>query len=178
MVLQEHGLNMPMTKLAEELGIKRPTLLYYFPDRGAIAEHALESLLREQAVYVLARMNEHFHPLDQIYAQVCAIHDFHHGEEQRLIFLTQAIAATSRERLEAIIDVGNRVFEIHRRAMVSRLKAAMADGMMKKCDPEALMQLVRSVNDGLIVQRVMTGIDLDAVHAFLWNNVLAPLKVE
>ncbi len=177
-VLQEEGLDLSMARLADALGLKRPTLLYYFPDRAAIAETALEDLLMEQAGYVLSKMAEHRHPLDQIFAQVRAIHAFHHGKEQRLIFLAQAIAAANRERMQAIIAVGNRVFEAHRQAMVARLQDAIDSGQMRPCDPEALMQLVRAVNDGLIVQRVMTGIDLDAVHRLLWEQVLRPLKVE
>ena len=177
-VLQQEGLDLSMTALADALGMKRPTLLYYFPDRAAIAETALEDLLAEQAVFVLEQIAKHEHPLDQIFAHVKAVHTFHHGKEQRLIFLTQAIAAASRERVDRFIDIGNRVFDAHRCAMVERLRDAMAQGTMRRCDPEALMQLVRSVNDGLIVQRLMTGIDLEPAHTLLWEQFLRPLKLE
>ncbi|MCA9664777.1 MAG: TetR family transcriptional regulator [Myxococcales bacterium] len=174
--LQELGLETSMARLAEALGMKRPTLLYYFPDIAAIAESALEDVLAEQALYVLERIAQHEHPVDQLYAQVTAIHAFHHGREDRLLFLGQAIGAAPRERMQRFIDIGNVVFAAHREAMVARIRAAIAAGTMHACDPLALMQLVRSVNDGLVVQRVMTGIDLAPVHRFLWEHVLAPLK--
>lgn len=177
-VLQREGLDIPMSRLAEALGMKRPTLLYYFPDRGSIANAALEDLLTEQTIYVVRKMHEHDHPLDQLFAQVKAIHSFHHGKEARLAFLAQAIAMASRKRMGDIIRTGNRVFEIHRHAMLASLQQAIEHGTMKPCDPAALMAIVRSVNDGLIVQRVMTGLDLEPVHQFLWDHILAPLKVE
>jgi AcrR family transcriptional regulator len=177
-VLREQGLELSTAKLAKALGMKRPTLLYHFPDKAAIALAALEELLTQQAMFVLERMAQHPHPLDQLYAQVTAIHAFHHGNEQRLLFLGQAIAAASRERMQIFIEIGNRVFEPHRRAMVERLRCAIADGSMRPCDPEALIQLVRCVNDGLIVQRVMNDIDLGPVHQLFKEQVLAPLKVE
>ena len=68
--LTEHGLETSTAKLADGLGIKRPTLLYYFPDRIAIFEEALASLLAEQAVFVVGRMSKHDHPIDQLFAQV------------------------------------------------------------------------------------------------------------
>jgi AcrR family transcriptional regulator len=177
-VLLQEGLDLSMARLAEALGMKRPTLLYYFPDKAAIAVTALEDLLTQQAMFVLEHMGRHDHPLDQIYAQVQAIHAFHHGNETRIIFLAQAIASASRERMQLFIEVGNRVFEPHRLAMIERLRCAMADGTMRPCDPEALMQLVRCVNDGLIVQRVMTNIELGPAHELFWKHVLEPLKVE
>jgi hypothetical protein len=35
---------------------------------------------------------------------------------------------------------------------------------------------VRALNDGLLVQRVMSGMSLEPVHAFVWEQLLAPLK--
>src|SRR5687768_11359078 len=35
-ILSTSGLDMPMSQLADALGVKRPTLLYHFPSRGHI----------------------------------------------------------------------------------------------------------------------------------------------
>ena len=35
----------------------------------------------------------------------------------------------------------------------------------------------RALVDGLMVQRVMTDVDLAPVHAFIWDHLLAPLKL-
>ena len=169
------GLDIPMSRLADELGIKRPTLLYHFPTRSHIVETALQDLLVEQAAYVLARIEEHEHPIDRLYAQVRAVHAFHHGREERITLLSQAIA-TSGGRMSEIIEIGNRVFEAHRRAAADRIRKGIKAGTVKPCDADALVNLVRAVTDGLMVQRVMTGLDLGPVHELLWIQLLRPLK--
>jgi len=176
-VLARLGLGTPMSRLAEELGVKRPTLHYHFPTRGHIFETALEELLTEQAVFVMERVNRHEHPIDRLFAQICAVHAFHHGREERIVFLSQAIAA-SGERMSEIIEVGNRVFEAQRRAAVKLLEDGMADGSVVPCDSEALVSVIRALTDGLMVQRVMTDVDLKPVHDFLWTHLLSPLKTE
>jgi AcrR family transcriptional regulator len=175
-ILQAEGLDVPMSRLADALEIKRPTLHYHFASRAEIIECALEDLLTEQAMFVLGKVAEHTHPIDQLYAQVRAVHEFHHGREARVVFLSQAIATSSSARMANIIDVGNRVFEPYRRAAADRIRQGIADGVVAPCDPDALMALVRAVIDGLMVQRMMTGIDLAPVHEFLWTHVLRPLK--
>ncbi len=91
------------------------------------------------------------------------------------MFLSQAIAA-SGERMAAIIEVGNQVFEAHRRAAADRVREGIERGIVAPCDADALVNMVRAVTDGLMVQRVMTGLDLAPVHELLWTNLLRPLK--
>jgi AcrR family transcriptional regulator len=177
-VLAREGLEISMSRLAAALGVKRPTLLYHFPTRSHIVELALEDLLREQAAFVLRRIADHDHPIDRVFAQLRAVHEFHAGRAQRVVFLSQAIAASAGRRMAAIVDVGNRVFEPHRRAAADLLRQGIDDGAVAPCDVDALMAVIRGLTDGLLVQRVMTGIDLDRVHDFLWSHLLQPLKRE
>lgn len=174
-VLEREGLDISTSRLAEALGLNRSTLLYHFPSRARIIETALEALLTEQAFFVLARVEKHRHPIDRLYAQLRAVHEFHHGREARIVFLSQAIAA-SGERMASIIEVGNRVFEAHRRAAADRVREGIERGTVAPCDADALVNMVRAVTDGLMVQRVMTGLDLAPVHELLWTNLLRPLK--
>lgn len=174
-VLEREGLDISTSRLAEALGLNRSTLLYHFPTRARIIETALEALLTEQAMFVLARIEKHRHPIDRLYAQLRAVHEFHHGREARIVFLSQAIAA-SGERMASIIEVGNRVFEAHRRAAADRIREGIERGIVAPCDADALVNTVRAVTDGLMVQRVMTGLDLAPVHELLWTNLLRPLK--
>jgi AcrR family transcriptional regulator len=175
LVLEREGLDISTSRLAEALGLNRSTLLYHFPSRARIIETALEALLTEQALFVLARVEKHRHPIDRLYAQLRAVHEFHHGREARIVFLSQAIAA-SGERMASIIEVGNRVFEAHRRAAADRVREGIERGIVAPCDADALVNTVRAVTDGLMVQRVMTGLDLAPVHELLWTNLLRPLK--
>jgi AcrR family transcriptional regulator len=177
-VLQRDGLGLSNTELAKTLGLKRPTLLYYFPDRAALLEQALASMLAEQVAYVVERMSQHDHPLDQLYAQITAVHAFHHGREQRVLFLTQAIATSGSKRMKRIIEIGNLAFEAHRQALIGRIRDGIERGTIAECDPAALVSLVRSVVDGLMVQRVMLDADLAPIHELLWTRLLEPLKKE
>jgi len=174
-VFARDGFDVPMSRIADALGMKRPTLLYHFPTRAHIVETALQDLLVEQAAFVLARIEEHEHPIDRLYAQVRAVHAFHHGREARITLLSQAIASTGG-RMAELIDIGNRVFEAHRRAAADRIREGIRKGTVVPCDADALVNLTRAVTDGLMVQRLMTGVALAPVHEFLWTHVLLPLK--
>jgi AcrR family transcriptional regulator len=177
-VLREEGLDISNARLAEALEIKRPTLLYHFPSRAHLVEQALEELLTEQMVFVMERVNQHSHPIDRINAQIRAVHEFHRDREDRIVFLSQAIATSSRARMDEIIDVGNRVFAAQRAAATELLRDGIEKGIVAPCDPEALIATIRAAQDGLMVQRVMTGVDLAPVHDFIWKHVLEPLKIE
>jgi len=177
-VMRVEGIDVSTTRLAERLELKRPTFLYYFPDRVAIFERALERVLSEQSVFVLAKMAEKDHPIDQLYARICAVHEFHKGREEQMVFLTQALAASGAERTRDIVAVADRVFEIHRNALSARISKAIDDGIVKPCDPDALMRLCRAAIDGLLVQRVVGDADLGPVHQFIWAHLLEPLKQE
>lgn len=177
-VLQREGLDISMARLADALDIKRPTLLYHFPTKAHIVEKALEELLTEQAFFVLGKVSAHTHPIDRLFAQICAVHEFHHGREARVVFLSQAIAASSGARMAEIIDVGNRVFEAHRQAAGELIRRGIADGIVAPCDPDAIIALIRALTDGLMLQRVMVGIDVAPVLDMLWEHVLRPLKIE
>jgi len=176
-ILQREGVDISMSRLAQALELKRPTLLYHFSSQADIAETALEDLLSEQMSFVMQRVEAHTHPIDRLYAQVQAVHEFHHGNEGRIVFLSQAIATTGSQRMSQIIEVGNRVFEAQRQASAQRLAEGMRRGVVGECDPEALVALVRALIDGLMVQRVMTGIDLHPVHELIWERVLKPLRL-
>jgi AcrR family transcriptional regulator len=175
-ILQREGLELSMTGLAERLEIKRPTLLYHFPTKSHIIEAALEDLLTAQASFVIGEVAKHDHPIDRLAAQLRAVHAFHRGREARIVFLSQAIAASAGERLAAIIEVGNRVFAPYRQAAADAIRAGIEAGTVAPCDPEALIALVRAVIDGLLVQRVMSGLELEPVHDLLWEHLLRPLK--
>lgn len=175
-VLQERGVHISMAELARELEIKRPTLLYHFPSLSHVFEVALEELLIEQMQFVLARVAEHEHPVDRIFAQLRAVHEFHNGNEARIVFLSQAIATSAGERMDSIIEVGNRVFLAGREAAAERLREGIRQGIVQPCDVDALMVLVRGLTDGLLLQRLMTGVDLAPAHTMLWQSLLGPLK--
>ncbi len=177
-VLQKEGLDISNSRLADALGVKRPTLLYYFPARARLVEQALEELLTEQMVFVMERVNAHTHPIDRLYAQLCAVHEFHRECADRVVFLSQAIATSARSRMARIFDVGDRVFRAQRDAAKELVRAGIEDGTVAPCDPDALVSVIRALTDGLMVQRVMLGTELEPAHDFVWKHLLEPLKRE
>jgi AcrR family transcriptional regulator len=174
--LRENGLDSSTSALAEGIGLKRPTLLYYFPERSMIFEQALADLLAEQTVFVVGQIAQHDHAIDKLYAHVRAVHKFHHEREDRVLFLTQALAVAGTERTRHIVKIGNQAFEAHRQALTKQIREGIEAGTIYPCEPEALIRICRAVIDGLMVQRVMTSCDLAPVHALLWEGLLQPLK--
>jgi AcrR family transcriptional regulator len=175
-VLEREGLEISTTRLAEALGIKRPTLLYHFPTLGDVVEQALRDLLLEQAAYVSGRIAGVEHPLDRLAAQLEAVAEFHRGREARVVFLTQAIAALSGARLAELLEAGSELFAAQRRANVERIERGIAEGTVAPCDAEALVVLVRALTDGLMLQRVTGDTELAPVHALLRERLFEPLK--
>ncbi|MFK7999380.1 MAG: TetR/AcrR family transcriptional regulator [Polyangiales bacterium] len=177
LVLQREGLDLSMSRLAAALEIKRPTLLYHFATRAEIVETALEQSLIEQATYVIGEVEKFAHPIDRMYAQLRAVHAFHDGQDERLAFLTQAIAVSGKERLDELIRIGNRVFDARRNETAARLREGMKRGVVGPCDPDVLIAAMRALSDGLVIQRVMTGLTLAPVHSLVWEQLLKPLKL-
>jgi AcrR family transcriptional regulator len=175
-VLEREGLTISTEQLARELGLKRPTLLYHFPTHGHIVEAALTELLLEQATHVERRVNAHAHPIDRLYARLCAILEFHHGREARVLFLTQAIAVTGGKRVGQILQTAAALFDATRRDMVARVEQGIDEGIVHPCDAKALVSLLRALIDGLTVQRVTSAGSVEPVHELFWEKVLLPLK--
>ncbi len=175
-VLERDGLTISTEHLARELGLKRPTLLYHFPTHGHIVELALAELLFEQGAHVALRVEAESHPIDRLYARLCAISEFHTGREGRVLFLTQAIAVTGGKRVGEILATASALFDAARRDMVERIERGIEDGIVHPCDAPALVSLLRSIIDGLTIQRVTTPATVEPVQKLFWEHVLLPLK--
>lgn len=68
------------------------------------------------------------------------------------------------------------MFEVFRAAQVAAIEEGVAQGLVKATHASALVAVVRALVDGLMVQRVLTNVDLAPVHALVWERFLAPLK--
>lgn len=175
-VLERDGLTVSAEHLARELGIKRPTLLYHFPTHAHVVRLALTELLMEQAEFVAKRVEQHAHPIDRIYARMCAVHDFHRGKELRILFLTQAIAVTAGSSASDILIGASALFDEARREMSERLERGIEEGIVEKHDTKALVNMARALIDGLTIQRVVSPSTVRPVHEMFWETVLEPLK--
>ena len=67
-MLRTRGVQTSMRELADALGVKRPTLYFYFPDVGSVFETVLDQTYAQLAEHVIAARRPPTHPLDRLRA--------------------------------------------------------------------------------------------------------------
>ena len=168
-------MQMPMRELADALGIKRPTLYFYFPDLGAVFESVLDQTYQALAEYVVARTRAVDHPLDRLRAVVDATIAFHRERPQLIGGLFQLWAVGGRD-FATVLDRERRVVVAARDALVADLRAGIAKKQVAPCDPERVVELVLAVVDGVLVHHVLGIGHPDGVVDELAARVLEPLR--
>jgi len=177
-VLRTRGMQTSMRELADALGIKRPTLYFYFPDLGAVFETVLDELYRTLTETVLARVRQHDHPIDRLRAAVEATLAFHRERPQLIGGLFQLWALGSRD-LSTVLDRERRGVLAARDAMVAELRAGIARKDVKPCEPERIVDLVLAFIEGAVVHHVLgIGEMTDATTEELAARVLEPLRAQ
>ena len=174
-VLQSRGVQTSMRELADALGVKRPTLYFYFPDLGAVFETVLDETYKALATYVLARVQLHPHPLDRLRAVVDATIAFHRERPQLIGGLFQLWAVGGRDP-QAIFERGRRSLAAARDALVADLRAGIARREVAACDPERVVDLVLAVVDGMLVHHALGLARADNVVGELAERVIEPLR--
>ena len=165
-----------MRELAEALGVKRPTLYFYFPDLGAVFETVLEQTYRALAEHVVSRTKDVAHPLDRLRAMVDATISFHRERPQLIGGLFQLWAVGGRD-FNSVLDRERRMFIIMRDALVADLRGGVARKEVRPCDPARIIDLVLAVVDGVLVHHVIGIARPDDVIHELTERILEPLKV-
>ena len=174
-VLRAKGMQTSMRELAEALGVKRPTLYFYFPDLGAVFETVLDQTYRALAEAVVARTRAVEHPLDRLRAVVDATVAFHRERPQLIGALFQLWAVGGRS-FEQVLDRERRIAAAARDALVADLRAGIARREVRPCEPERIVDLVLAVVDGVLVHHVLGIARADDVIAELAARVLEPLR--
>jgi AcrR family transcriptional regulator len=175
-VLRTRGMQTSMRELADALGVKRPTLYFYFPDVGAVFETVLDQTYQALAELVVARVSAVEHPLDRLRAVVDATLAFHRDRPQLIGGLFQLWAIGGRD-LSVVLDRERRVVVAARDALVADLRAGIAKKDVLPCDPERIVDLVLAVVDGVLVHHVLGIARPDDVIDELALRVLEPLRV-
>jgi len=182
-VLRVRGMQTSMRELADALGIKRPTLYFYFPDLGAVFETVLEEMYRALTEAVVARVAMHAHPIDRLRAVIDATLAFHRERPQLIGGLFQLWALGGRD-LSVVLERERRGVLAARDLMIAELRAGIAHKDVRPCEPERVIDLVLAFIEGAVVHHVI-GIgrpgDAAAVeHTIdeLALRVLEPLRVQ
>lgn len=174
-VLRTRGMQTSMRELADALGVKRPTLYFYFPDLGAVFETVLEQMYRELAESIVARAAEHEHPLDRLRAIVDATLAFHRDRPHLIGSLFQLWAMGGRD-FQSVLDRERRIVIAARDALVADLRAGVEKKLVRPCDPARIVDLVLAVVDGVLVHHVLGIARADDVITELADRVLEPLR--
>ncbi len=174
-VLRARGMQTSMRELAEALGVKRPTLYFYFPDLGAVFETVLEHTYKTFAEEMLTRVKHVEHPLDRLRTFATATVEFHRERPNLIGGLFQLWAVGGRDFNSSFVSHRERVL-LGREALIADLRGGIARREVKPCDPERVVELVLAVVDGVLVHHVLGIASADRVIEELVDRVIEPLR--
>lgn len=175
-VLRTRGVQTSMSELADALGVKRPTLYFYFPDLGTVFETVLDQTYRALTELVMTRVRNVDHPLDRLRAVVDATISFHRERPNLIGGLFQLWAMGGRG-FQSVLERERRAVVAARDALVADLREGIARKQVRACDPERIVDLVLAVIDGVLVHHVVGIARPEAVIEELADRIIEPLRV-
>ena len=182
-VLRARGLQTPMRTLAGALGVKRPTLYFYFPDLGAVFDTAIENADQSLGEAVLARMRESSHapylpshPIDRLRAVIDATLALHRERPQLVagLVLRWALGGEGSTAIERC----RRALQGARDGLVADLRAGIARREVRPCDAERIVDLVLTWVEGAVLQQMLGLSRSDDAGDELARRVLEPLRLQ
>jgi len=174
-VLRTRGTQTSMRELADALGVKRPTLYFYFPDLGSVFESVLDQTYQQLAEVVIKRVRAENHPLDRLRAVVDATTEFHRDRPQLIGGLLQLWSVAGRD-FASVLDRERRIGETSRDALVADLRAGVARKEVLPCDPERIVSVVLALVSGVLVHQVLGIARPDGVIEELAERIIEPLR--
>lgn len=176
-VLRERGVRRTtMSELAEALGVKRPTLYFYFRDLTGLLYAAIEQEYRTWFAMVSERVVGIEHPILAI-GELCRTTVEHNRGRRDLVLVLFQLWAAGDAEPEELLRRSRAVTAPLRGELVNRVRAGIEKKTVAPCDPERIVDLVLAVLDGTLVQEVTRGVSGAAVVEELWARVLAPLMI-
>jgi AcrR family transcriptional regulator len=165
-----------MSDLATALGLKRPTLYFYFRDLAGVLDVALEDTMRRFLDHVMKRSEGIEHPIDQLIAFARASAEFQSGQRDLVVLLFQLWAAGGTDP-ERLIAKNRESMEPLRAAMIARVADGVARGLVAPCDPARLIDLVQATFDGALVAQVTRRAPPGPVVEEMIERVLEPIAL-
>lgn len=176
-VLKARGVQRcTMSDLATALGIKRPTLYFYFRDLGAVFDVVFEDTQRRYLDHVARRLDGVVHPIDQLIVLARATAEFQTGQRDLVVLLFQLWAVGGSDP-EKVLARGRELFEPSRQLLTARVAAGVAAGQVTACDPARLVDLVIATMDGAMVAQVTRRVPPGPIIEEMIARVLEPLAL-
>lgn len=176
-LLRANPSGLKMTELAARLGLKRPTLYYYFQDTAAITEAAMTDLLARQQAHLVEQLVGRHHPVDLLDTWGEAVRTFYASNPNDLaLFATIMAHCDARVGGPLAARLAQHLRPVQELA-VRTLRDGLARGLVEPCEPEAVVTLVASVIQGALLAWHTEGHDPEATLAALWSLALAPLRI-
>lgn len=175
-VLRTRGVQTSMSELADALGVKRPTLYFYFPDVGAVFESVLDQTYQTHAALVIERMKSEPNPLDRLRAMIDVTVEFHRERPQLIGGLFQLWAMGGRD-VATVFDRARRALTATREALITDLQGGVARREVRPCNAEHVVDLVLGVLDGVLVHQVLGLERSDGAIEELTSKVIEPLRM-
>jgi TetR/AcrR family transcriptional regulator, cholesterol catabolism regulator len=176
-VVRARGTQTSMRELADALGVKRPTLYFYFPDLGAVFDAVLEPLFHALTEAVRAQVGDQAHPIDRLRAAIDATLAFDRERPQLIVGLLQTWAIGGRDR-PAVLERERRGVRAARDALIADLRGGIARKEVRPCDPERVVDLALVLAGGALVQHALGIGHTEHVGDELARRVLEPLRVQ
>lgn len=167
-----------MSDIASALGMKRPTLYWYFNDLSEVFEAVVDENRDRLEAFVLARIGDLEHPIDVLRALVRAHMDFYEGRRDVLVALFQLWAVAGTDESSRILQSSRQFMQTVRSRLIDLVATGVADGRVAPCEPEQIVDLVLAVTDGSLMQRVTMQADPKMLVEGLDKHVLTPLRIQ
>jgi AcrR family transcriptional regulator len=178
-VIKARGLHRTtMSDIASELGIKRPTLYWYFKDFAEIFDVVVRDTDAALVAHVQARLAGITHPLDTLAALVEATIDFYDARRDQVTVLFQLWTISGDVAPGRIAQRAREFVDPVRVELIRRLEQGIADGTVAPCNPAEVVDLAFAVIDGAHVQRVTRDADprrlLDGLRRYVFDPLRRP----
>jgi TetR/AcrR family transcriptional regulator len=167
-----------MSELAAALGIKRPTLYFYFKDLGAVFDAVFDDTQQRFLAHVARRMAAPGldHPIDALAAMARASAEFVAGQREQVALLVQLWSAHAGDPAR-LLARGRELSDPLRQGLIDRVAAGVARREVAPCEPARVVDLVLAALDGALVAQVTRGAAPGPIVDELILRVLEPLAV-
>jgi len=167
-----------MSEIANVLGIKRPTLYWYFKDLDDIVAAMVPIAYREMALHLVQELNDIAHPLDFLEQLLFCVVDYFGGKEEEVLMLFQLWASQPAGRRQTILTSGRELLDPLRETMRHLLEQGIARGQVRECDVGALIDLITATIDGTLLASIAHDFDSERTLRFFVQCVLDPLRLQ